>query len=359
MPDHLSASLRSFALLAALLLAGVPFLSGCGSDAKSKSPEPETTSAFPVEVAAVEVGTASAYVTGTASLEAADEATVVARVGGVVQEVFVEEGQFVRAGQALARLDDDRLQLELDRAEVQLQKLERVLDRTQAVYEKQLVSEEAYEQTRSEWEAQKVARDLAKLEVEYATVRAPISGVVSARHVKTGNMVRTNDATFRVTGVDPLWAVLHVPERDIRQLRVGQSATLQLDAVPGETFGGTVGRINPVVDPATGTFRTVIEIRDPSRTARPGMFGRVRVQVDRRDSTRLIPKTAIIEEDDLTSVFVLRDTLALRQTVTTGYTSGPSGRAAIEITDGLSAGDTVIVSGQSALRDSARVEVVQ
>lgn len=337
-----------------LLVALAVSLVGCGSNAQPNEDRSGATSAFPVEVMPVEVGTASAYVTGTASLEAADEATVVARVGGVVQEVFVEEGEIVRAGQALARLDDDRLRLELNRAEVELQKLERIYNRTQTVYEKQLVSQEEFEEARSAWEAQKVARDLAKLELEYATVTAPIRGVVSTRHVKAGNMVRSNDPAFRITGVDPLWAVLHVPERDIGTLRVGQAATLRLDAVPDRTFEGTVRRINPVVDPATGTFRTIVEIRDPSRTAGPGMFGRVRVEVDQRDGARLIPKSAVIEEDDVTSVFVVQDTLALRRAVTTGYTSGD----AIEITDGLQAEDTVVVSGQSALRDSARVEVI-
>ena len=342
-------------LLACCLTLGA-VLSGCGSDAQSKETnEPEARAAFPVEVAAVEVGTASAYFTGTASLEAVDEATVVARVGGVVEQVLVEEGQAVRKGQALARLDDERLALEVRRTEVQLQKLESVFRRMETMHEKQLISNEEFEQARSDYEAQKVARDLAKLELEHATVRAPIGGLVSERMVKTGNMIGANAPAFRITGTDPLWAVLHVPERELQTLRAGQTALIRLDAVPGRTFSGTVARVSPVVDPETGTFRTVVEIRDPSRTAKPGMFGRVRVQYDSRDGARLVPKSALVEEDDVTSVFVLRDTIAVRQSVSTGY--GDDQR--IEITEGLDASDTVVVSGQTSLRDSARVEVVR
>ena len=341
-------------LLGGTLLGASLFLSGCGGEAQSKEPETPTATATPVAAATVETGTAAAHFSGTASLQAENEATVVARVGGVAERVLVEEGQFVESGAPLVQLDDDRLRLEVQRAEVTLAKLKRVYERMQTMRDKQLVSAEEYEQARSDFEAQQVAYDLATLELEYTTVRAPISGMVSKRHVKTGNMVRANDATFEITDFDPLWAVMHVPERELDKLRVGQPATLRLDALPDATFDGRVKLISPTVDPETGTFRVVVEVRDPSRTAKPGMFGRVRVQYDTRDGALLVPKSAVIEEDDVSSVFVIRDTIARRTTVTTGY----SDENRVEILNGLTAEDTVVVSGNSALRDSAYVEIV-
>lgn len=334
-----------------LLILALP---GCGGEAQSKEPDPPAAAAAPVEVATVETGTAAAFFSGTASLEAEDEATVVAQVGGVVENVFVEEGQMVKAGTPLVQLNDDRLRLEVQRAAVTLGKLQRVFERMQTMRDKQLVSAEEYEQVRSDFEAQEVAHDLAKLELEYATVRAPIDGMVSKRHVKTGNMVRTNDATFQITDFDPLWAVMHVPERELDKLRIGQPATLRLDALPARGFSGVVTLISPTVDPETGTFRVVVEVRDPSRTAKPGMFGRIRVQYDAREKALLIPKSAVIEEDDRTSVFVVQDSLAHRTSVRTGYTD----ENRVEILDGLTAGAMVVVSGNSALRDSAAVEIV-
>lgn len=341
------------ALLIAVLVSAL--LTGCGSDARSEEPDEPRTSAFPVEVVSVVEGTASAAYSGTASLEAENEATVVARVGGVVESVFVEESDVVEKGEALAKLDDERLELELKRANVQLRKLENVYERMKRMREKQLVSEEEFEQARSEYEAQEVARDLARLEVERTTIRAPFSGVVSDRMVKTGNMISANSPAFQVTDFDPLWAVMHVPERAVQDLRVGQSATLRLDAVPGRTFEGRVDLISPVVDPESGTFRVVVEIRDPSRTAKPGMFGRVRIRYDTRENARLVPKAALVEEDDETSLFLVHDTIAVRRPVVTGYSAGDS----VEVVDGVSLGDRVVVSGQSALRDSARVEIVR
>jgi len=275
-------------------------------------------------------------------------------VGGVVEEILVEEGAAVRAGQALARLDDERLRLERERAEVELAKLERVYERTQTMHAKQLVSAERFEQIRSDYETQQVARDLAQMQLEYATVRAPIGGVVSARHIKTGNMIRENDPAFRVTDFDPLRAVMHVPERELNKLREGQTATLRFDALPGEVFTGRVTLISPTVDPETGTFRAIVEVRDPSRQVKPGLFGRVRIQYDQRDNALLIPKQAVLEEDNESAVFVVQDSLAVRRTVTTGYANGDQ----IEILDGVAEGEQVVTTGQATLQDSARVEVI-
>jgi membrane fusion protein (multidrug efflux system) len=302
----------------------------------------------------VAVGEAAAFYSGTAALEAEEEATVVARVGGVVEEILVDEGAAVRAGQALARLDDERLRLERERAEVELAKLERVYERTQTMHAKQLVSAERFEQIRSDYETQQVARDLAQMQLEYATVRAPIGGVVSARHIKTGNMIRENDPAFRVTDFDPLRAVMHVPERELNKLREGQTATLRFDALPGEVFTGRVTLISPTVDPETGTFRAIVEVRDPSRQVKPGLFGRVRIQYDQRDNALLIPKQAVLEEDNESAVFVVQDSLAVRRTVTTGYANGDQ----IEILDGVAEGEQVVTTGQATLQDSARVEVI-
>jgi len=349
----MSGSARSIRLLLALL--SLTLLVGCNSEAKSPSDNEEPETALPVEVGVVERGTATAQLTSTAALEAEDEATVVARVGGVVQSVLVEEGQYVRANQPLAKLDDRQLALEVRRAEVQLQKLRTDYERSKTLYDKQLVSQETFDQARSAYEDQTVTTDLARLQLEYATIRAPISGWVAVRHLKAGNMVRTNDPAFEVTNLDPLRAVLHVPEGELSKLDVGQPATLRFDALPDRTFEGRVTLISPVVDAETGTVRVTVEVRDRSRTIKPGMFGRIQVQYDQRTDALLVPKNALVEEDNAVSVFVVDDSVARQRAVTTGYSSGDR----IEIRDGLAQGDRVVLSGQTALRDSARVEIVQ
>ena len=331
---------------------------GCGNDAQSKQSdgESETDDApgIPVEAASVIEGEISAYFTGTATLEAEDEATVVAKAGGIVTEIFVEEGDYVKAGQALAQLDDERLALELARTEATLGQLERQYKRNEELHAQKLVSAEEYERIRSEFEAQRAARDLAKLALEHTTVRAPIGGVVSRRLVKVGNMVQTYDATFGITSFDPLLAIMHVPERELNRLVKGQRSEVTFDALPGDNFYGRIERISPVLDASTGTFKVTVELRDRSGKLKPGMFGRIRVVYDTHPSAMLVPKEAVVAEDDAANVFVIRDSMSFRQPVSVGYEDDRF----IEVLSGISIGDQVITTGQSNLRDSSKVEVI-
>lgn len=338
-----------------LLLALSVSLSGCSSDAQSKEPDTEEIEpSVPVEAASVTTGEIAAYFSGTASLEAEDEAMVVARAGGVVEQIFVEEGDYVQEGQTLAQLEGERLKLELDRVQMTLDQQKRIYERNEELHAKQLVSEEEYERVKSEYEAQQAAHDLAALELEYTTIRAPFSGVVSERMVKVGNMVATHEPAFRLTDFDPLLAVMHVPERELNKLRKGQTAELRLDALPGQIFTGQIERISPVVDPATGTFKVTVEVRDRSGSLKPGMFGRIRIVYDTRSQTLLVPKTAVASEDNEAAVYLVRDNMAFRQIVETGYEDSQH----IEILTGVADGDVVVTTGQSSLGDSTRVEVI-
>ncbi len=329
--------------------------SGCGNDAQSKAPAgSEAETLIPVESAVVETGSIDAVFTGTASLEAEEEASVVARAGGVVKEIFVEEGTYVQAGQPLAQLDDERLALELQRAEVTLAKLNLDFERNRELYEKKLIAPGEYETKKSDYDLQRQARDLARLELEYTTVRAPISGIISQRLVKVGNMIQRNEPTFHVTDFDPLLAIMHVPERELHRLEVGQKTVVLVDALPDGRFDGFVKRLSPIVDPATGTFKVTIEVTDRSRRLKPGMFGRVLLTHDTHENTLLVPKSAVVREDDESAVFVIRDSMAFRQPVVVGYENG----RVIEILSGLAQGDRIVVAGQGGLRDSSRVESI-
>lgn len=340
--------------LCALLMFGFT-QSGCSSDAQSKEPDAEEiVPAVPVEAASVATGTIAAYFTGTASLEAEDEAMVVARAGGVVERIFVEEGDYVQQGQTLAQLDGARLKLELDRAEMEMAQQQRIYERNEELHAKQLISEEEYERVKSAYETQQAARDMAQLDLEYTTIRAPFTGVVSERMIKVGNMVATHEPAFRLTDFDPLLAVMHVPERELNKLSKGQTAQLRLDALPGQLFTGHIERISPVVDPTTGTFKVTVEVRDRSGNLKPGMFGRIRIVYDTRNETLLVPKAAVDAEDDEAAVYIVRDSMAFRQIVETGYEDDQH----IEILTGVTDGDVVVTTGQSSLRDSSKVDVI-
>ena len=342
-------------ILGPMTLLALVALAGCGGG----NPEPSAAEApdeapLPVEVATVRLGSISAFYTATATLEADAEAQVVPRIGGQVLELEVEEGDQVTAGDVLARIDDDRLRLELARAEADLSRLRQDLNRQREMHQRDMIATEVFERLQYELQAQQAQVELARLELSYADVTAPIDGVVSERRVKVGNRVNTTEPAFVVTALEPLIATLNVPERELARLQPNQAAMLRVDALPGEAFAGRIERISPVVDAASGTFRVTVELSDHGERLRPGMFGRFQIVYDSREEAVLVPVAAVMSEDGRQSVFVVANGEAQRRAVTVGYRNNGD----YEIVSGLAAGDQVVVTGQASLASGARVQVL-
>lgn len=345
------------AFMPLLLLLATLLLAGCkgGEDTPAGADEDNDATGVPVEVASLQRGDVHAVYTGTASLETDADALVVAKVAGQVVEILVEEGDRVTEGQVLARLDGDRLRLEMERARANLGKLDQEYKRNMQLFERGLVSSGAFEDLKYELEALRAIYRLTQLEYDYTQIRAPIPGVIAQRHIRLGNTLAVNEPVFQVTELDPLVAYLHIPEREFRRLEAGQAAELVLDAIPGQRFKAQVQRISPVVDPATGTFKVTMEVPDQDGRLKPGMFGRFNIIWDTRRNVLLAPRVAVVDDDVSDAVFVIADDKAVRRSVRTGYTQGTH----IEIIDGLAGDEDIVVIGQAGLRDGARVEVVR
>jgi membrane fusion protein (multidrug efflux system) len=189
---------------------------------------------------------------------------------------------------------------------------------------------------------------------------------------------------FQIVDMEPLQAVLNVPERDLGTLKAGQPVHLRVDALPDMNFEGNVARIAPVVDAASGTFRATCEFRDSTRTLKPGMFGRIDVVYDQRHDALVVPRSALVEEDGESAVFVIEPAppkkpaadapkgksgeavaaetgkpaaplfVAKRRIVKTGYTESDH----VEVREGLADGERVITIGRNAVRDGTEVTVL-
>jgi membrane fusion protein (multidrug efflux system) len=381
-----------FPLLVVLALCAV--LAACGrgkaadgakgSDSKDKD---SASTVIPVEAGVVAKAPISASYSGTASLEPDREAQVVAKTSGVLLKLHVEEGMHVKSGQVLAELDPDKPKLQVAQAEANLRRLEHDYQRSQEMFSKKLVSSEANEKVQFDLETQRAAYELARLDLNYTNITAPIDGVISERLVKEGNLIQLHQTLFRIDDFDPLLAILNVPERELMTLKPGLVAEMEVDALPKTRFQGKVARISPVVDAKTGTFRVTCEFSDRSGQLKSGMFGRVEIVFDRRAEALTIPRTALIDEDGQTSVFVVemgkavvKDSgdkkkdgadkaaaakaapaeeklvlVAHRRPIKIGYVSGEK----VEVREGLKDGERVVTVGRAALRDGTQVQVLE
>ncbi len=335
----------------AVALICVFLLGGCDRlDDKNEEESPP----IPVETSLPVRGDVVAVFSGTAPIEAFAEADVIAKVAGEVREVLVEEGDDVKKGQILARLDGDRLRLELNESQARLRKLQRDFERNRNLQERGLISAGDFDKIQYELEALQASYNLANLELDYTQVRAPISGVVSERYIKLGNTITVGEPVFRVTSIEPLVAYLYVPEREYRKISSGQPVRIDIDALAGEQVPTTVTRVSPSIDAATGTFKVTIEILDPERRIKPGMFARISIVYDKHENVLQLPRSAIVDEMSTTSVFVVEDGVAIRRPVQTGLAAN----GLVEITSGIDDKDNVITVGQVGLKPDAKVTVI-
>lgn len=384
------------------MLASLLAACGGGGDSDKKAAEAKADTAVPVEAVATSRRAISASYTGVATLEADSEAQVAAKINGALVRISAEEGDEVKAGQVLAKLDDENPRLNLAKAEATLRKLENDYRRSNEMFERKLLSVEQNDKIRFDLETQRATYDLARLELSYTTITAPISGVISRRMVKVGNYIQLNQALFQIDNFDPLLAVLNVPERELHTLQPGQVVGMRVDSIADVRFEGRIQRISPVVDAQTGTFRVTCEFRDASKRLKSGMFGRLDIAYGKHDNALTIPRAALIEEDGETAVFLVvagKDAadqeakdkakadaakpadakaatakadsgdkeaadkdkkevpawVAQRRLVRIGYGDA----AHIEILDGLSEGDRVITVGRSAVRDGTAIQVLE
>ena len=308
----------------------------------------------PVNVAQVQRGAIEAYYEGSTNLTAAEEAVVVARAQGVVEVLYAEEGDIVKAGQALAQLETERLNLELARSRAQLERLKTAYERAMRMFEAKMISPNEHDDAKFAFEAEQTNLRLREYELKEATIRATIDGVVTRRHIKVGHTLNQNAPAFEMKRLDVIEAELNVPEREIQNIRPDQYARVRIDALPDEQFDGTVARVAPEVDAGSGTFRATVTLANGAARLKPGMFARVDVRIDQHADALLVPLDAVVTRRDDHSLFVVEGGVVERRDVAMGYVSDGN----VEILSGVAEGEWVVTTGHGGLRNGAPVAVV-
>jgi membrane fusion protein (multidrug efflux system) len=353
-------------LLVALLVSSSLIFSGCsdsgqndssakdGESAELSEKKKDEKPAVPVEVVSVSRGDIQQTYQTITTLEAEKDADVVARSSGLVQEILVEEGDMVEKGQLMAQLDVEQLSLEVAQLSATSKKLKKELERQTSLYARKLGSSDTLDRAKFEYESQLAQYKLSKLKLNYASIKAPISGIVTERMVKQGNFINNNDKLFSIVDPSSLVAVLHLPEKELSNVQKNQQILLAMDALNNQVILGSIDRIRPLIDKSTGTFKVVAKLDNPNNKLQSGMFGKVEVVFDMHADSLLLEQQAVITQDNRSHVFVVRDEKAIQTPVSIGFKHN----GILEITDGLKENDQVITTGQQILKHDTRVEVI-
>ncbi len=348
------------ALLFSTLLSAPLFISGCGNAdatlASESAQAEEKILSIPVEVHEAQIGKIASNYSTTAILEAKEEAFVVARASGIIENIYVEEGDYVEKGQVLAQLDPNRYELSLKKARADLKGIEQELAKIDKVYSKKLVSDDTYDKLSAQYEAIKATVKLAELDLKEATIVAPISGFIAERNAKVGNLTESfqRERMFHIVQQKTLQGIVYLPESELPRIRKDQQASLTIPALNNALIPAYIERISPVVDANTGTFKVTLNVPNDDAQLMAGMFSEVAINYDTHENATLLPRQAIISIDNKNSVFVVENGLAKKRDVTLGYEEGNT----IEILSGVEGAERVVTVGHQNLKDSAPVEVV-
>ena len=320
-----------------------------------KKKEKKTPEGVPVKVHRVQQGSISSYMQYNAKVEAEETVDVYAHGSGLVKRVLAEEGDQVEVGQVVVHLVDHQLKLAEAEAQVAYRKLESNFKRNKKIYSRNLLSKEAYERDEFDLEQARIRWQRAQLDLDHASVRSPITGIVAERIVKLGDRIGPTSKLYVLVNMKSLISRAHIPGSELPNISLGQPARITTDLMPDVDFAGRIIRISPVVDPNSGTFRVTLAIDDEEGKLRPGLFVTTKIVTATHDRALLVPKRAVVYDDGYPHVFVVQDSTARKIQLDVGFEDTRN----LEVLSGVSPGDSIVVVGQNGLKDQARVRVIE
>lgn len=403
--SSVSGARRSILLFVALLVAG------CSRDQPAKAgSDGSKAQAIAVTVAPVKSGDVERRVEVVGTLEPDEEVAVYAKVSGYLEKIFVDLGDRVKEGQSIIQLDQRDFALQVERADAVVRQHRAKLgavggketlgddqqsavrqaranyedaalwyERMQSLHQEKAVSRNDVDTARAKRDALKAtldgsldqvralrsqlkeeeaALDMARRNLWYSVIRAPIDGSVKQRDVSVGQYISggsmQNTRLMTLVRDDPLKLRASVPERFQGQIRPGQQVRVELEAFSGRAFSGSVTRVGPAVSTDTRTFPVEAQVGNRDRVLKPGSFARARIQTGLDRDVAFIPEDALYYFVGITKAFVVKDGAVEERQVKVGDRRDGQ----VEIVEGLRPGEQVATSRLSQLFGGAAVQVV-
>ncbi|UCF39754.1 MAG: efflux RND transporter periplasmic adaptor subunit [Gemmatimonadota bacterium] len=306
----------------------------------------------PVEVAAAITDTVVDAIYATGQIEAVQSIELRPEITGRLTEIPASEGREVARGTPLFKVDDAELRAEVARLEAERDLADQALARTRDLIQQNASSEADLEQAEANARSAAARLQLQQVRLERTVVRAPFAGAVGQRYVSLGDYVTTSTPLTTLQTVDPQRAVFRVPERYAERLAMGQEVTFRVAAVPDKSFAAEVDFIDPIVELPARTITVKARVSNRQRVLKPGMFIEVRLATEQRPNAVIVPEDAILPLSGADYVWVVSEEgTATRRQVRLGVRVP----GFVEILDGVSVGEQVVVGGLERLSEGAPV----
>jgi membrane fusion protein, multidrug efflux system len=309
------------------------------------------------------------FVESVGTLKAYEEVIVSSEVDGILKSIRVQEGSPVTQGQLIAeiketdyRLDRERAAVALKQAEASLAYAKQEYERKEALYRKDLVAKQQFDDvlarlvlSQGDVDRAKMGLDLAHEKLAKTSICAPMAGTVKEKRVTAGEYIRNGTFLVSIVRTDMLKLSFTITEKDVGSLRVGQDVAFTVDAFPGREFRAQLKTIYPSLEEKTRSLQLEAVLTNADQTLKPGLFARVTLYTGPARGTVVAPITALLYDNSRTKLFVVEGDRAKEREVKIGRKYGEY----MEITEGLKEEEIVVTVGQNNLMDGVMVNVAR
>lgn len=336
----------------------LPWTGGAGTSQSGKSGQAGKggagARAIPVEVATAKQAQMTEDIRSVGSLQSDETVRLASEIAGRVVEINFAEGQPVKKGEVMIRLDDALAKAELAQAQARLMLASANNARAQTLSRTGNVTERAQDEARATFETATAEVELAKTRIDKHLIRAPFAGVAGIRTVSVGAFLGPGAAIVNVEKIDQLKVDFKVPEIHLAAIAVGQEVAVTVDALPDRTFKGAIYAIDPAIDVNGRALSIRARLANEGSVLRPGLFARITVRGRQVRDVVMVPEGAIVPRGGETLIFAVENGKAVELNVTLGERRNGE----VAVTEGLKPDAKVVIAGQQRLRDGTPVEVV-
>ena len=345
-----------------------------------KSDSEENTAKVPVEVQIVRQSNLVQSIYYSGDIFAEFEVDVYSKIPDRIEKYYVEEGDYIKKGEPIARIIATTIEQAVRQAEAaliaakaQAANLQVEFERSQRLFRENAMSQQQYDLIKTQYEANhaqveqaEAALISARSHFKDATVSAPISGVVGKRYFEDGDMANQMTPLVKIVQMDRLKIIVNAIEDDLGKLAVGQQAKITVRSYPDRRFIGSVKRISPILDPITRMADVEIMLNNSDHILKPGMFAEVEIIFGTLENVIAVPRFATTENTTTQTingkneviknyyVYLVNKGKAVQKKLDVSYLNHKN----IAVDTAVAVGDTLIISGQNNLRDGMSVKVV-
>jgi membrane fusion protein, multidrug efflux system len=340
---------------ALLLLVVIALGGGCTQSESNAKPENNQNQSKAVKVSVVRVEPAPMkdILVLPGETEAWQDVRVAADAAGRVEWIGPKEGQTVREGDLIAKIDVAALKAACDRAEAALKLADDLYQRRYKLFEKNIINQEELDKSATEKTLARANFRQMQIEYERGFLKAPLTGMVNQLFVDEGEFVDKGKPFVDLVNVDKIKINVNVPELDVRHLKVGQKTMVRVDAFPDRELLGVIDFVAYKADPATKTFHVKVIVDNQNHEVRPGMIARVAFLRRVIPDALAAPIFSIVDKGGERILFVEKDGMVQARTISIGAIEGDK----VQITKGLQPGDHLIVTGQTEVEEGMKVQV--